>query len=204
MATQQQAKPFNFTIVNSTTGAVVSAGTTLHLEGLVPEGCIAIRGITAKLDEYYKGGVFKAYPAKPAEYSQFDYVAEQWFDPRAVPELRVAKWGEIKDHRNLLERSGFPYVGTIMDSDSVSVQRINTAVQAAQAAMAAGQPFSIDWTAKDNTVHTLDGPGMVGMPVALAQYGDQLHQTGTALRQAIDAATTPEAIAAITWPQSVG
>lgn len=123
--------------------------------------------------------------------------------PPTLDVLKAAQWTALKRHRDLLEASGFPYLGKTVDSDSRSVQRINTAVQAAQAAMGAGVPFSIVWTCADNSLLTLDGPGMLGMPVALATYADQLHQTCKTLRAQIEAATTPAAVQAVAWPAQI-
>lgn len=70
------------------------------------------------------------------------------------------------------------------------MQRINTAVQAAQAALSLGQPFSIAWTCADGHVLTLDAAGMIGMPVALAMHANELHLIARAFAARILAATT--------------
>lgn len=193
-------RSFQFTIYKIATGQVMSFGTTNHLNGMVPDDCDYTLRLAPSIDSYFRNGKFKRLPQSPGPVFVFDYLAEQWFDPRNIPQLRADKWAEIKKVRDDLEQAGFPYLGKVLDSDPVSVQRITTAVQAAQAAEASGTPFEISWTCADNTPLALDGPGMLGVPAALAAYGNSLHQTGVALRQAIEAATTPEAIAAITWP----
>jgi hypothetical protein len=85
------------------------------------------------------------------------------------------------------------------DSDARSVQRISVACLAAQAAIAASEPFSIDWTAQDNSVVTLDGEAMIAMPAALASYALELHNHAKDLKAEIDAATTIAAVDAIVW-----
>ena len=102
--------------------------------------------------------------------------------------------------RDEIEAAGFPFKGATFDSDTRSVQRINTAVQAAQAALAAGQPFSIAWTCADGSALELDAVGMLGAPVALALYANALHQTAKQMRNQIEAALTAEDIGAVTWP----
>lgn len=119
----------------------------------------------------------------------------------SLDELKAAKWTEIKEKRDQLEQSGVPYLGKIIDSDPVSVQRIAIAVQAAQAAISAGVEFSLDWTCADNTVLTMTAEQVVGMSVALAQHSDSLHQTARGLRAKIEAATTKEELDAIVWPE---
>lgn len=113
---------------------------------------------------------------------------------------KARKWTALKQRRDELETAGFPYLGKTFDSDSRSVQRITTTVLAAQAVTASGEPFSIDWTTADNSIITLDGPQMLGVPVALAVYGGGLHATATELRLAIEAATTEAEVSAVIWP----
>ena len=96
----------------------------------------------------------------------------------------------INVKRDRLEESGFTYQGKLVDSDPRSVQRINTSVQAAQAAASAGQSFSLDWTCADGSTLTLDAAGMMGMPVALAMYANVLHQHARALKELVANATT--------------
>lgn len=123
--------------------------------------------------------------------------------PAYVPtleELKERKWAVIKTERDRLEQSGVPYLGKILDSDTLSVQRVAIAVQAAQAAIAAEQPFTLEWTTQDNTPLTMDAAQVVGMSVALAQYSDSLHQTARGIRERIEAAKTAEELEAIKWP----
>jgi hypothetical protein len=123
--------------------------------------------------------------------------------PAYVPtleELRERKWDAIKTTRDRLEQSGVPYLGKVLDSDTVSVQRIAITAQAAQAAIAADQPFTLEWTTQDNTALTMDAGQVVGMSVAMAMYSDSLHQAARALREQIEAAETIEELEVIAWP----
>lgn len=112
---------------------------------------------------------------------------------------KSVKWGEIKQRRDQAESEGFPYLGARFDSDSRSVQRITVAVLAAQRALAIGEPYQVKWTAADDSSVMLTAEQMVNMPMALAAYGDQLHQTARLLREQIEAALTVTAVDAITW-----
>ena len=118
-----------------------------------------------------------------------------------MAELKTAKWSEIRAKRDTLEQSGVPYMGKVIDSDTVSVQRIAIAVQAAQAAISAGVEFTLEWTCADNSILTMTAEQVVGMSVALAQYSDSLHQTARGLREQIEAAETAEDLTAIVWPE---
>lgn len=151
-------------------------------------------------DAYIRNGEVLLKPNKPNVFCEWDYANASWFDPRSIQDFRDAQWAQIRNERDTREAAGFPYLGKTIDSDSRSVQRINTAVQAAQAASAANQPFTLFWTAQDNTTLWLDAAGIIGMPVALAMYANTLHETARTLRSQIDAATTPEEVQSITWP----
>lgn len=151
---------------------------------------------------YRDGDAWVPMPAQPSDAHVFDWATKTWSDPRTLAEVKAARWKAMKRHRDLLEASGFPYRGKRLDSDARSVARINTAVQAAQAALAIGETFAIVWTCADNTTLALDGAGMLGAPVALALYADHLHQACKTLRAQIEAASTPAAVQAVAWPDT--
>lgn len=118
---------------------------------------------------------------------------------RTLEQVKADKREQMNSKRDNLEQSGFPYLGKTIDSNPVSVQRITVAVQAAQAAIGAGQPFAITWTCQDNSTLELDAVGMMGMPVALAMFANGLHETARAKKDLIDAATTIAEVEAVTW-----
>lgn len=95
---------------------------------------------------------------------------------------------QVNAERDRRETGAFPYQGKLLDGDEHSVKRILTSVQAAQLALAAGQPFAIDWVCADNSILPLDAEGMIGMPAAMAAHGYALHQYGRTLKAQIDAA----------------
>jgi len=148
---------------------------------------------------YIQNAQAVAMPVRPSSRHTFDYEAKQWLAP-ALDELKAAKKAEINAERDRREISGFPYLGKTFDSDQRSHSRITTAVQAAQAAMAVGQPFLIEWTCADNSTIELTGEQMVGVPVAFAMYGNALHQTARSLKTQVDAAQTAEEVASIVFP----
>lgn len=118
------------------------------------------------------------------------------FAEKEFEESKKAKWEEIKAYRDAEEQSGCPYMGSVLDSDSLSVQRINTAVQAAQVV---GESFEVSWTMKDNTVIHMAYADVLGMPAALAVFSNQLHMKAREKRDQINAAQTIEEVEAIAW-----
>lgn len=162
------------------------------IEPPIPEGYIAISDEDQRLyatNEYIRDQVTGKPVKKPANVP-------------TLAELKAAKWNEIKAERDRREQSGVPYLNKVIDSDTVSVQRISIAVQAAQAAISAGVAFSLDWTCADNTVLTMTACQVVGMAVSLAQYSNQLHQIARGLREQTEAAATLGEIDVIKWPDT--
>lgn len=160
---------------------------------LIPGGCTEVEPpeIPEGKAAYYINGAW-----------QLQDIAEPEKEPEpTLEELKASKWAVIKNIRDRLEQSGVPYMGKTLDSDTVSVQRIAIAVQAAQAAIAANLLFTLAWTMQDNTAVEMDAAQVVGMSVALAQYSDDLHQIARALREQIEAAKTAEELEAIKWPE---
>lgn len=117
--------------------------------------------------------------------------------PMTLEEARESKRQQINSKRDNLEQGGFPYLDKIIDSNPVSVQRMSVAALTAQMALATGQPYIIRWTTQDNSIIELDAHGVLGMPVALAVYGNELHEIAKTLKEQLDAATTIEEIKAV-------
>lgn len=109
------------------------------------------------------------------------------------------KWAQIKQARAKEEYAGFTWNSTIFDSDVISQNRITGAVMLAQMAIAGGQPYSIEWTLKDNTVRTLTAQDMLAVGTALGAHVQTQFSKGQALRAQIEAATTQAEVEAISW-----
>lgn len=143
--------------------------------------------------------------ALPADYAPGRYAYDGGFVLNEdITDARAALLTRINERRDELETAGFTYLDKPLDSDSRSVQRITTAVQAAQVAVAVGQPFALDWTCADNSTLALDAQTMLGMPVALAQHANALHQHSRSLKTLAEAAETSADLASINimdgWP----
>lgn len=105
--------------------------------------------------------------------------------PKPVESVRETLKSKVKAMRDQKETEGFIYMTKPFDSDERSVARITSA---ALTAMAVGPTFTIDWTAADNSIVTLDQAAMLGMPAALAMNANALHSAAKAHKTAIDAA----------------
>lgn len=147
-----------------------------------------------ELKKYTDDGFIEITEAYQELYATNDYIRDiktgkPIVKPPYVPtvqEVADQTWQAVKTARDNAEQSGCPYMDKVLDSDNVSVQRINTAVQAAQFVQSQKQEFSIDWTMQDNSIITMSITDILGMPVALAAYSNQLHETARQCRMAID------------------
>lgn len=122
----------------------------------------------------------------------------------ALAGVRARKWEAAKAARDAAEFGGCETPSGRADTSRDSIMRLNGAVAAAQIALAAGQPFSVDWTLADNSVVALDAPAMVALGLAAMAHIVACHEHGRALRLAIADAADLAALAGIDvtagWP----
>ena len=135
----------------------------------------------------------------PYPHYVFDYAQKQWVDPRTVDELKKDKWLEIKKARSSMEFGGFIWDGSTFDSDATSQSRIQGVSQLATLALMNAQPFSIDWTLSGNSIRELSAQDMLAVGTAMGVHINTQHVKARLKRDMINAATTAEEIAAITW-----
>lgn len=140
---------------------------------------------------YLADGCFFGIP--PTDFNSY-FVDGVWTKPLSVKKLEAS--AAITAARNAEEASGFLAYGKWFDSDTKAIQRISTAVQAAQVV---GETFSIEWTCADNSTITLDYSQMIALPAIMAQAANTLHIKARTLKAAIDAATTSAEIDAVVW-----
>lgn len=138
-------------------------------------------------------------PASPSPHHVFDYTTKQWVDPRTLADLKEAKWLEIKAARDAAEFGSFTWDNSTFDSDPTSQSRIQGAAQLATLALMNSQPFSIDWTLADNSTRVLTAQDMLAVGTAMGVHTNTQHVKARLKRDMINAATTAEEIAAITW-----
>lgn len=119
----------------------------------------------------------------------------------SLAEVKATRWAAVRAARDMAISGGCDTALGRVDTTEVSQLRISGAVQMAMIAAAVAQPFSIDWTMEDNSVATHDGPAMIALGVAVGQHVADCFATGVALRDAINAAETAEAVSTIAWPQ---
>lgn len=139
-------------------------------------------------------------PPQPSPYHTWDSQSQMWIvTDQGLTTAKADACQTISLARNLAERSGFTAYDKVFDSDDKSVQRITIAAQAAGFAKAAGQVFNIEWTLADNSTMMLDADQMIGLPLLMAEYANQLHVKARGLKDQINAATTLAEVDAVVW-----
>lgn len=128
-----------------------------------------------------------------------DDLPDDWRPTPALDVLKAAKWEAVKVERDRHEQcDGFEHKGRIFDSDHDAIDRLLVAKDAVEDAAAAGTPFTLDWTLKDNSVwEGMTAADFAGLTISIAIAKNVVHQHARALREQIEAATTAEEIAAI-------
>lgn len=107
-------------------------------------------------------------------------------DPEPLADLCDRLRSLVNQERDRREQSGFAYLGKRVDSDQASAIRISGAAAAAHAALAAGQPFAVEWTCADNSLLPLDAEQTIGMLAALAVHANDVHQRARQMKDWID------------------
>ena len=103
--------------------------------------------------------------------------------------LKTALWERVKALRDAVIDGGAPTPIGVVDSDELSRSNISGAALGALIAQSASASFSMEWTAKDNSVHTLDAPGMIALGLAVLQHVSAAHDRARDLRAEIEAAS---------------
>lgn len=129
--------------------------------------------------------------------------------PADLADLALAKtlaWAAVKTRRDRCASGGCDTAFGRVDSDERSRILIAGAVQMAQIALAAGEPYQVDWVMADNQSVTHDARAMIALALAVGQHIVACWTRAQALRAEIDAAETIESVAAIDiavgWPTS--
>lgn len=139
---------------------------------------------------YYHNDGWIDMPPQPSPHHVFDYDSKEWSDPRTLGQIKIQKWSEIKQQRDIAEYGGFSFLGHEFDSDQVSQGRIITAAQLG---------VDTDWTLKNNEVVELSAEQLIQLRMALAQHVAAVHEKGRVLRLRINEAKTIDDVQSINY-----
>ncbi len=137
--------------------------------------------------------------AKPSPHHTFNWHTKQWEDPRTLQDLKDAQWAKIKQARAAAIAAPLvtPY-GTF-DADEYSRTAITDSVLLLQTLSKRGQPQTIRFTLADNTDIDLSVSQIEDVGLMLGEKTNLVFEKVRLLREAIEAATSREAVEAIVW-----
>lgn len=150
-----------------------------------------------RLPGYVENSNYYELPPQPSDAHVFNYVTRQWEDLRTLDDFKAEKWGAVKAQRDAQEFGPFLWGSLTFDGDAESKSRLSLAAMAAQAEIASGQSWSVDWTLADNSTVTLSAPDVIGVVQAMGAAITAAHQAARLKRAAIEAAQTIEDLDAI-------
>ena len=134
-------------------------------------------------------------PAQPTPAHRFDYVAKAWVDPRTLDEHQAERWSAIKAMRDALVTAPLVSECGVFDADELSQARIDRVCRTAYGGEL------IRWTLHDNTVAELPVAALHRINKLLIDRTQRVRDIAADLRAHIDTATTPDQVAAVTWPE---
>lgn len=135
-----------------------------------------------------------AKPNYPAEWSNESF---EWIDLRTLAEVKAQQKAAIDAERVIRTFAPIEYAGATFDADETAMR--NVSGWQTQIAAGSALPPGFVWRDATNVDHPADAAFVNGLGAAITLRGTLLYAQAWALKAAIDAAETPEAIEAITW-----
>lgn len=193
---------FTYAATSEITGSGVCQTEFLDQQGL--NGDTAIAGEADPEKHYYLNGEVCSYTDEELAVKKSLPTGWAWkmperiaVDMRDMDAVRRQAWERIKKARKAAELAPFTHAGSMYDANK---EQIGGAAQMALLAQLSEQPFSIDWTLRDNSTKTHSAAEMIAVGVALGKHVSDIYDAGRVLREQITAATTPAELDAIQWP----
>lgn len=146
-------------------------------------------GVFHEVDRYYDPKLFGYKNGKVVPIEQVE----------SLDEIKAKKWAEIKARRDQAEFDSFTYNGMQFDGDLDAQRRLGNYISVSKTAIAAEQPFSVDFTLADNTVVTLTAKDFLGIELAKANQIAEVFSKAAALRERINNAQSRAALDKIRW-----
>lgn len=146
------------------------------------------------LVQYYSAEQAAA-KASPRYGARWSNASMSWIDLRDLAMAKSQQVEAMRQAREAVINGGFVWDGSGFDSDQLAQLRLLGVVMAAQ--VPGFEP--VDWRLTDNTWRTLDAAAVAGVWGALQMHIRDAFARFGELEGEINAATTPEAVAAVEW-----
>lgn len=149
------------------------------------------------LPAYVDGLQVLRMPEKPSGAAEWSGETLSWATD--LEALRQATLKGLKRSRDAVEFSQFTYAGHVLDGHAEAQRRLATLASVAKTAIAAGFPFTKEFTLADNSVVEFTAEDFVGIEMAKIWQVEAAFTKYRTLRAQADAATTVEELEAIAW-----
>jgi hypothetical protein len=156
------------------------------------------------LHDIPEGYLWTESPCPSREYrvtkdSQGDYAVIPYvMEPADLLALvQSTRWTDAKTYRDMRMASICETPVGVVQIDDQSKVKISGLVQMATLSKITGSAFSATFTLFNNNTVNLDADQMISLGVAVGEFVQACQDAGTNIRNQIDQATTPEAVAAI-------
>lgn len=124
----------------------------------------------------------------------------QWLPSPTLAAIKAVAWAAIKDRREALLVGAFTVAGRTFQCNQASMSGATLgAFMALTQGGDAAANYRQSWVLADNTTVSLTAAEMVEVGWAGSAYVTELWEKSQRLRQALDAATTIDAVEAVKW-----
>lgn len=184
-----------FTAYDPTTGRVLFGGTASNPEVFSTPQIRILLGYaysTGWIDDLGHHPL----PPYPSAHHMFDWQTKQWVDPRILSDHQAAKWAQIKAARTAAINAPLTTPYGVFDAHDAARSAMTQTMLTLQVC---GPRATVDFTLADNTTATLTAEQMLDVVRLLGDHVQAAHTHARALREQIDAATSPAELDAIDW-----
>ena len=161
------------------------------------DGIFVSEGAADVSKQYVSEGVLLDKPIRPSKHHVFNYQTKTWEDTRSLEDFRQAAYRDIEEWRNSEENKEFVFshAGRSWDAGLTTRQRLQPVVNLSQL------PDGFFWTDADNVDVPMDMPSLQLLAQAheeaLVIKGFEIHAQQRAMKNAVEAATSKEAVESI-------
>lgn len=129
----------------------------------------------------------------------WDGAARRWVPVPTLLALKRARLAELRLAAMADDDADITLQGSTFAADGAARDALMREALIAQMAIADGQAFSLTWERVDDSAVTLNAAQLKAVVRAIRQRSNDIRATLRARRAALDAATTAEQVAAVTW-----
>lgn len=186
-----------FTAYDTITGQILFRGDADDPSAMQTQDVSILVGYKYQQEGWIAEEKFNPLPPQPSSWHIFDYSSKEWVDPRTLNTLREEAYVRIQKWRDQQEAAGFVFehAGREWDGGLVTRQRLQPVTNLPQL------PDGFFWTDAANNDVPMNIESLKQLNAAHEQAlvikGFEIHTQQRALKNAVEAATSKEAVESI-------